>query len=324
MDIVLGIIGAIVGGFIMRLLGFSGEGGMIYTIIVAVIGAVILTWIVRLVKKAWPLCRAPNCHTEKGNIMQFHRRARGIAFLSAVLLALPLTDCWSALFLGSSEASGRKACSLNARPVVTQRFSVTRTAPLADGLPMVSSSEVAFQSVKHSANGSAFRHVDTALEGVDTQLDGKLALVKSTRSTVGFYYVISTCMCDDQHRHPIHFISNIFEIPSGRPDKKVESDAYLAWKTLVQDMGLDCTYGEFIKLQMGDWNTLEMSRRKIMLYAWSRDNGVIEYTYHDGGSEGIPTQETFEVRFDYELVPPIYRPGFNVYRHAQPYRPRTL
>ena len=52
MDIVLGIIGAVVGGFIMRTLGFAGQGGMIYTIIVAVIGAVILTLIVRLVKKA--------------------------------------------------------------------------------------------------------------------------------------------------------------------------------------------------------------------------------------------------------------------------------
>ena len=52
MDIVVGIVGAIGGGFLMRLLGFAGEGGMIYTIIVALIGAVILTWIVRLVKKA--------------------------------------------------------------------------------------------------------------------------------------------------------------------------------------------------------------------------------------------------------------------------------
>ena len=33
----------------MRLVGFAGSGGMIYTIIVAVIGAVILTWVVRLV-----------------------------------------------------------------------------------------------------------------------------------------------------------------------------------------------------------------------------------------------------------------------------------
>jgi len=52
MDIVIGIIGAIVGGFIFRSLGFAGQGGMIYTIFVAVIGAVILTWIIHLLKRA--------------------------------------------------------------------------------------------------------------------------------------------------------------------------------------------------------------------------------------------------------------------------------
>jgi uncharacterized membrane protein YeaQ/YmgE (transglycosylase-associated protein family) len=45
MDIIVGLIGALAGGFLMGLLGFSPEGGLIYTIIVAVIGAVILTWI---------------------------------------------------------------------------------------------------------------------------------------------------------------------------------------------------------------------------------------------------------------------------------------
>jgi uncharacterized membrane protein YeaQ/YmgE (transglycosylase-associated protein family) len=48
-DIIVGIIGAIVGGFIMRAVGFSSQGGMIYTIIVAIIGAVILTFILRLI-----------------------------------------------------------------------------------------------------------------------------------------------------------------------------------------------------------------------------------------------------------------------------------
>ena len=48
-DIVIGIIGAIVGGFIMRALGFAGQGGFIYTIIVAVVGAVLLTLLLRLV-----------------------------------------------------------------------------------------------------------------------------------------------------------------------------------------------------------------------------------------------------------------------------------
>jgi len=52
MDIVVGIVGAMVGGFTVRSLGFAGQGGRIYTIIVAVLGAVILTRIVRLIKKA--------------------------------------------------------------------------------------------------------------------------------------------------------------------------------------------------------------------------------------------------------------------------------
>ena len=47
MDIIIGLIGALVGGFLMRLLGFRGEGGMLYTILVAVLGAVVLTWIYR-------------------------------------------------------------------------------------------------------------------------------------------------------------------------------------------------------------------------------------------------------------------------------------
>jgi uncharacterized membrane protein YeaQ/YmgE (transglycosylase-associated protein family) len=51
MDIVLGIVGAFVGGFLMRLLGFADAGGMIYTILVATLGAVILIWVVRLIKK---------------------------------------------------------------------------------------------------------------------------------------------------------------------------------------------------------------------------------------------------------------------------------
>lgn len=51
MDIVIGIAGAILGGFLMRSLGFAGQGGLIYTILVAIIGAVILTAVVRLLKK---------------------------------------------------------------------------------------------------------------------------------------------------------------------------------------------------------------------------------------------------------------------------------
>jgi uncharacterized membrane protein YeaQ/YmgE (transglycosylase-associated protein family) len=42
MDITVGIAGALVGGFIMHLAGFSGQGGMTYTIFLAIVGAVLL------------------------------------------------------------------------------------------------------------------------------------------------------------------------------------------------------------------------------------------------------------------------------------------
>jgi len=48
-DIVIGIAGAIIGGWIMQALGFAGQGGMIYTILVAIGGAVILTLVYRLI-----------------------------------------------------------------------------------------------------------------------------------------------------------------------------------------------------------------------------------------------------------------------------------
>jgi uncharacterized membrane protein YeaQ/YmgE (transglycosylase-associated protein family) len=46
MDIVLGIVGAVIGGWIVTALGFGG-GGLIYTIIVAILGACILVAIAR-------------------------------------------------------------------------------------------------------------------------------------------------------------------------------------------------------------------------------------------------------------------------------------
>ena len=51
-DILIGIVGAVIGGWIMGLLGFSGHGGTIYTILVAILGAVILVWIIRKIKRA--------------------------------------------------------------------------------------------------------------------------------------------------------------------------------------------------------------------------------------------------------------------------------
>ena len=52
MDILLGIAGAIVGGFLLRLLGLYSSGGLVSTIIVAIIGAVFLIWLSRKLKKA--------------------------------------------------------------------------------------------------------------------------------------------------------------------------------------------------------------------------------------------------------------------------------
>ncbi|HXU19321.1 MAG TPA: GlsB/YeaQ/YmgE family stress response membrane protein [Verrucomicrobiae bacterium] len=52
MDIVIGIAGAIVGGWIMSLLGFASAGGLIYTILVAIGGAIVLTALVRMFTKS--------------------------------------------------------------------------------------------------------------------------------------------------------------------------------------------------------------------------------------------------------------------------------
>ena len=51
MDIVLGIVGAVVGGWLMGLVGIQA-GGFIGTIVVAIIGAVFLIWLSRLLKRA--------------------------------------------------------------------------------------------------------------------------------------------------------------------------------------------------------------------------------------------------------------------------------
>jgi uncharacterized membrane protein YeaQ/YmgE (transglycosylase-associated protein family) len=51
MDMIVGLVGALVGGFIASHLGFGGVGehGLIISIIIAVFGAVILTVILRLI-----------------------------------------------------------------------------------------------------------------------------------------------------------------------------------------------------------------------------------------------------------------------------------
>ena len=52
LDIVVGIVGAFIGGFVFRLFGVQGATGFnIWSIIVAVIGAVILLAIVKAVRR---------------------------------------------------------------------------------------------------------------------------------------------------------------------------------------------------------------------------------------------------------------------------------
>ena len=51
-DIILGILGGFLGGWIFGLLGIGAGSGMIGSIIVAFVGAVILVGITRLIKKA--------------------------------------------------------------------------------------------------------------------------------------------------------------------------------------------------------------------------------------------------------------------------------
>jgi uncharacterized membrane protein YeaQ/YmgE (transglycosylase-associated protein family) len=50
-DIVIGVLGAFVGGFLFRLIGMSAYG-TIGSIVVATIGAVVLVWVVRALKRA--------------------------------------------------------------------------------------------------------------------------------------------------------------------------------------------------------------------------------------------------------------------------------
>jgi uncharacterized membrane protein YeaQ/YmgE (transglycosylase-associated protein family) len=51
-DILLGIAGAIVGSRLLGLLGIYSSGGLIPNILVAIVGAIVLVLIVRLIKKA--------------------------------------------------------------------------------------------------------------------------------------------------------------------------------------------------------------------------------------------------------------------------------
>ena len=48
-DMLLGIAGAFVGGYLAQFIGFARSGGTIYTLVVAIIGAIILVFLFRLI-----------------------------------------------------------------------------------------------------------------------------------------------------------------------------------------------------------------------------------------------------------------------------------
>jgi uncharacterized membrane protein YeaQ/YmgE (transglycosylase-associated protein family) len=53
LDIVVGIVGAVIGGFVTSMFGAGGVSGFnLYSIIVAIIGSVILLWVVKAVRGA--------------------------------------------------------------------------------------------------------------------------------------------------------------------------------------------------------------------------------------------------------------------------------
>jgi uncharacterized membrane protein YeaQ/YmgE (transglycosylase-associated protein family) len=51
-DIVVGIVGAFIGGFLFRQFGVSAGGGILGSIIVATVGAIVLLLLLRLVRRA--------------------------------------------------------------------------------------------------------------------------------------------------------------------------------------------------------------------------------------------------------------------------------
>jgi uncharacterized membrane protein YeaQ/YmgE (transglycosylase-associated protein family) len=52
LDIVVGIIGAVIGGFIFRAFGATGVSGFnVYSLLVAILGAIVLLWIVKAARR---------------------------------------------------------------------------------------------------------------------------------------------------------------------------------------------------------------------------------------------------------------------------------
>jgi len=51
MNIVLGIIGSMVGGWVFNFLGLSTDGGTIGSLVTALVGSVLILYVARLIKK---------------------------------------------------------------------------------------------------------------------------------------------------------------------------------------------------------------------------------------------------------------------------------
>ncbi len=51
MNIVLGIVGGVIGGWVFSLLGISTDGGLMGSLVTALVGAVLLLYVARLIKK---------------------------------------------------------------------------------------------------------------------------------------------------------------------------------------------------------------------------------------------------------------------------------
>jgi uncharacterized membrane protein YeaQ/YmgE (transglycosylase-associated protein family) len=52
LDIVIGIAGALIGGFLLSFVVDTANGGWWFTLFTAILGAVILLWLLRLVRRA--------------------------------------------------------------------------------------------------------------------------------------------------------------------------------------------------------------------------------------------------------------------------------
>jgi uncharacterized membrane protein YeaQ/YmgE (transglycosylase-associated protein family) len=51
-DIIVGVLGALLGGFLFRFLGVSAGSSLLWSIVIATVGAVVLIFVIRLIKRA--------------------------------------------------------------------------------------------------------------------------------------------------------------------------------------------------------------------------------------------------------------------------------